>query len=1555
MASQAQQTITLKADSIAVPCHDVDTFLIPIRVFDFNSVAGLQFTFEWNPAFLDYAYITNVNPAFSGIGFDTTTFQAQGKFTFSWTAIGGLTLPDSAVLLQVAFTRLGGPASLVGFSNSPTAIAAIDPLGNDLTVVTAPGLVSPIDTEAPTVVCPGNVTQEVFGPSPVNSIAPASILDNCSIQSIGWSTVGATTGNSPNDPDASGATFNLGQSSVTYLVTDVGGNTASCSFQINLTLAPSDSLTLIASNGAGTCGETVTINISVLNYDSIGGIQFSVGWDPAVLSFDTIANANPSLVLDATNFGTQQTANGFISFAWTSALPFGLTLVDGSVLFSLTFNVVATGNNSSNIAFGNFPTDMLAISSATNPSQEIGFLIVNGSVVITDTMPPAIQCPANVSVATPPGVITATFNNLDPVSLMDNCSANVGLAYQQSGATTGSGLGSANGTYNAGTTVVTYTATDGSGNTSTCSFSVLVDAGTPLTLILDTVSVDCQDTTFAISLTVRDFVNIIGLQFDIQWDSSIIKFDSVGNLYPGLGLNPTTFFGFTSALTGNTLKFFGGNAGGWPAVPDNDTLFTIHFGIENLGTSNINFTGIISAVNSAFNVVPVVLVNGVFSVADFTPPNLVCPMDVVIPADSAACIATYLLAPAQATDVCSGIMSVVSNKTDSIYATGPTVVTFTATDDAGNSATCSMTVTVQGDALPQLTNCPPNVTVGVTTAVCSAAVSWNLPQAFNPCDGMNLNVEASDTSGTVFPLGDSVVTFLAFNISGDTVMCSFTVSVRDSLPPSVSCPSDYTVQADSAACSTFLDFDLPIGADNCDQNITLVGSAQPGDEFFVGVTPVTFTGTDASGNADSCTFMVTVFDLSPPVFDNCPGDTTVYAAVDSCGVSVFWNDITVTDDCSGTLSVDPPNYSGEFFSIGISQVNYFATDAGGNIQSCAFAVTVLDTLAPVLNCPMDLIVFLPADKCDTLVTWAEPMPTDGCGIDDLVPSHDNMTTVFPTGVHVVTYTAYDPSSNTAECTFTIEVKDVVDPVLAACPADTVVVDANPCGVNLIWALPDATDNCQLDTVYSIPASGTLLSNNVTTVVVYALDASGNDDTCSFTITLQFPNIPPGFDSFPADLTLNGCAQPVSWTIPVPNAFFCSMPTIEVIPSTAMPGDTFPVGVTQIIYVALDSITGLEVVRDTFTVTVVDNAPPVLSGCPTAPVIVHIGGLIVSDSSGFVTALDTIADCSGVEVTFNLPTATDSCGGALVAQTTGPLSGMVFPGDSVSTLVFVATDDNGNTSECSVNVAVVGLQPLVPTVDPLVACPGDEVILMVDQFPGASYTWTGPNQTYPDNSQITVIASAQNAGTYTVSATINGCSTPPGSVDVTLASVGALADTILITMGGGVDTFSVVANDLVFPIDEYVVTPLTNPLPDGLVYLGNGIFTFEAPESFRPLSFFYELCSAVCPDVCDTVALVTIRLDVNDCSFIPNVMTPNGDGVNDYFRIPCIDSGQFRDNSIVIYNQWGDKVFDAAPYDNLWTGTLNNEAGKDLPDGVYYYIFKSSPGEPARKGFVQIHR
>ncbi len=85
---------------------------------------------------------------------------------------------------------------------------------------------------------------------------------------------------------------------------------------------------------------------------------------------------------------------------------------------------------------------------------------------------------------------------------------------------------------------------------------------------------------------------------------------------------------------------------------------------------------------------------------------------------------------------------------------------------------------------------------------------------------------------------------------------------------------------------------------------------------------------------------------------------------------------------------------------------------------------------------------------------------------------------------------------------------------------------------------------------------------------------------------------------------------------------------------------------------------------------------------------------------------------------------------------------------------------------------------------------------------------------------------------------------------------------------------------------------------------------------------------------------TININYIDCDdtakiVIPNIITPNGDGINDYFVIKGADNYNV---SVKIYNRWGVKVYEDNNYLNNWNGTFN---GKPLSDGTYYYIIKAS--------------
>ena len=88
---------------------------------------------------------------------------------------------------------------------------------------------------------------------------------------------------------------------------------------------------------------------------------------------------------------------------------------------------------------------------------------------------------------------------------------------------------------------------------------------------------------------------------------------------------------------------------------------------------------------------------------------------------------------------------------------------------------------------------------------------------------------------------------------------------------------------------------------------------------------------------------------------------------------------------------------------------------------------------------------------------------------------------------------------------------------------------------------------------------------------------------------------------------------------------------------------------------------------------------------------------------------------------------------------------------------------------------------------------------------------------------------------------------------------------------------------------------------------------------------------------DNVSIKYTGLEID----VPNVFTPNGDGVNDYVNFAINGEGIF--SNVKVYNRWGKLVFEGFNNNALWDGTYNN---KDCPEGTYYYIItlETSSGE-----------
>jgi len=133
--------------------------------------------------------------------------------------------------------------------------------------------------------------------------------------------------------------------------------------------------------------------------------------------------------------------------------------------------------------------------------------------------------------------------------------------------------------------------------------------------------------------------------------------------------------------------------------------------------------------------------------------------------------------------------------------------------------------------------------------------------------------------------------------------------------------------------------------------------------------------------------------------------------------------------------------------------------------------------------------------------------------------------------------------------------------------------------------------------------------------------------------------------------------------------------------------------------------------------------------------------------------------------------------------------------------------------------------------------------------------------------------------------------------------------------------------------------------------GNGIFenlyapvtrvsSLEVGENI----FTWTVTNGICPETVDRV-----KITVNDF-LVPTVITPNGDGKNDYFNVSGIE--RFADSELVVLNRWGDEVYRVSPYHNAWDGV--NQNGVELSEDTYYVILKITDDD-IRKGFLMIIR
>jgi gliding motility-associated-like protein len=253
-----------------------------------------------------------------------------------------------------------------------------------------------------------------------------------------------------------------------------------------------------------------------------------------------------------------------------------------------------------------------------------------------------------------------------------------------------------------------------------------------------------------------------------------------------------------------------------------------------------------------------------------------------------------------------------------------------------------------------------------------------------------------------------------------------------------------------------------------------------------------------------------------------------------------------------------------------------------------------------------------------------------------------------------------------------------------------------------------------------------------------------------------------------------------------------------------------------------------------------------------------------------------------------------------------------------------------------------------------ACGEDNIRLNATLSNGTSGRWTSLGNAIATSigdpqSPIKNLTIGQNKFVWAIST--KACGTYSKDTVTVNYEKGAVAtdDAIDVPYAGSKE-FNPAQNDVLPSNNAYTIKITTEPSNGKATLSAAKQITYKVNTAFAGLDIFeYEICNATCPNVCSRAKINVKVLGGDNCT-VPTIITPNDDGVNDMWEIPCLVGTDSPNNTVIVFNQWGDEVFRSNDYKNDWAGTYNNEA---LPAGTYYFVVNI--GDKKQNGFLVIER
>ena len=829
--------------------------------------------------------------------------------------------------------------------------------------------------------------------------------------------------------------------------------------------------------------------------------------------------------------------------------------------------------------------------------------------------------------------------------------------------------------------------------------------------------------------------------------------------------------------------------------------------------------------------------------------------------------------------------------TASVTATPTAVTIYTV---SGTTGSCSSTNTISVGPLTFTVN-KVNLCKGDSATL--IASNPNFTYTWTPSTGLNHTnkdtVKASPTSTTVYTITATYGSTCTLTVTDSVIL--LTKPVITVLSPTVCSATSATITAVGAATYTW------VPSSGLTHSVT-------SDTAYINfpTTPGTYTvfGTAANGCKDTAVSSVTISNhlgiLSGTPINSCYGNGLSLAAIGASTYTWTSNDVT-------NLHFSPDtNYYvvADIANVGNYTVAIYGESHTGTFCNGYDTITVMVHPTPTL-------------------TAVAPTATTICGGTSV-----NLTASSVAGPAQVTYYAWGPSTGLSVTNNTVGITVATPPnstlysvtgynQYGCSDTKTYSVTVIPIpifnlssgayclgGSATLTATPTTTD---VTTYTWTPAAtlstntGTIVVANPNTTTIYTVNATTNIAHCASqqttTVTVHQP---------PANITVSPNTTTICSNTSTNLVASNSNLTYTWLPTSAINGSantatitTASPGVTTIYTVSGSDAFGCQsnTVTTTVNVTYIASSASISPACQSQAL--NLMGNTITGAIYLWTGPNSYTS------NIRNPTITNS-----TAANNG---------------TYTLTVTTGTCTASSTVNAVVNSLPIIAVTPSQTVCPNQSTTLTaVSSNSNLTYSWT-PATDLNTNTNDVVIANTASTTVYSVVGTDgNGCSSTTASTTLHVAPI----------------TAAISANP---PNGDYPLeVQFTNNSTGGIVYAwnyGNGMATYTTTSladpntntTYTAVGTYSVTMTAANSFGCALPSYLTIIVTEAFTITIPNVFTPNGDGINDNFFVKSTGLSTIE---MVIFDRWGLKVWDSSSASGMWNGGNSVE-------GAYFYVIKAT--------------